>query len=417
MYGKKILFIGMTWPEPLSTAAGTRMQQLLRFFSELGGEVVFASSANASPRSMDVRDMGIRTQEIRLNHDSFDTFVRELRPDMVVFDRFLSEEQFGWRVAENAPDALRILDTEDLYSLRKARERAFTSNMPFTPAQWLASDTAKREMASIYRCDLSLIISSLEMELLIKEVKIDEELLFHLPFLMQALTEKEIAAWPDYAQRSDFVFVGTGRHTPNVNAVVWLKNEIWPLIRKALPEARLYVYGSYLPEQIVQMHHLKEGFMVKGWAEDIHEVLQKARVNLAPLRFGAGIKGKLIDAMGNGTPSVTTSIGAEGMHGEYPWGGEIRETAENFAEAAVSLYQDRDRWAQAQHNGIAIFNTLYEKERLTALLRSRLEDIAQDLARHRQQNFTGAMLLHHTLQSTKYMAKWIEWKNKGQLPI
>ncbi len=412
MRKRKILLIGLTWPEPLSTAAGTRMRQLVRFFSEHGDEVVFASAANESPNTMDFVAMGIRTQGIRLNHDSFDAFIRDLRPDMVVFDRFLSEEQFGWRVAESVPDALRILDTEDLHSLRKAREKAFKADRIFTTDQWLQSDTTKREIASIYRCDLSLIISSFEMELLTTVLKIDKSLLLYLPFMLDALTEKEIAIWPSYAQRSDFVFVGTGRHAPNVDAIVWLKKEIWPMIGKALPKAKLYVYGSYLPEHIVQLHNVREGFLIKGWAEDIHEVVQNARVSLAPLRFGAGIKGKLADAMCNGTPSVVTTIGAEGMHEDWPWSGAIADTAEGFAQAAVNLYTDRDHWERAQRNGIGIVNALYEKERLTALFHSRLEGLAQNLHGHRLQNFTGAMLGHQTLHSTKYMSKWIGEKNR-----
>ncbi len=410
---KKLLIIGFTWPEPLSTAAGTRMQQLIHFFIEQRYEVTFASTANTSTLSMDLASLGVKSQTILLNHDSFDDFVKELQPTIVLFDRFLTEEQFGWRVAEAVPDAVRILETSDLHSLREAREKAFRANEPFTVEAWLQHDTTKREIASIYRCDLSLIISSYEMELLTQTLKIEGGLLLHLPFMLRAIDEAQMATWPGFEERTDFVCIGNGKHAPNVDAIVWLKHEIWPLIRKRLPEAQLHVYGSYLPEQISQMHRPKEGFWVHGWAEDAHAVLRNALVNLAPLRFGAGIKGKLADAMLNGTPSITTAIGAEGMHDGHPWCGGIYSTAEELANAAVQLYTDTNVWRIAVQKGIAIINDLYDTEKLGALLKIRIEGLLKNLKAHRIQNFTGAMIQHQTLQSTKYLSKWIAEKNRG----
>lgn len=409
---RKVLIIGFTWPEPLSTAAGTRMQQLIHFFVDQNYGVTFASTANTSTLSMDLASLGIKSQAILLNCDSFDAFVKELQPTIVLFDRFLTEEQFGWRVAEAVPDAVRILETSDLHSLREAREKAFRANEPFTVEAWLQHDTTKREIASIYRCDLSLIISSYEMELLTKTLKIEAALLLHLPFMLPAIDEAQIASWPPFEERTDFVCIGNGRHAPNVDAVVWLKKDIWPLIRKQLPEAQLHVYGSYLPEHLNQMHRPKEGFLIQGWVEDVHTVLKNARVNLAPLRFGAGIKGKLADAMLNGTPSVTTEIGAEGMQDGHPWCGGVYNTAEELANAAVQLYTDKNVWRIAVQKGIAIINDLYDLEKLSPLLETRIEDLLKNLKTHRVQNFMGAMIQHQTLQSTKYLSKWIAEKNR-----
>ena len=89
-----------------------------------------------------------------LNDSGFDAFVKKLDPNIVLFDRFFTEEQFGWRVTEFAPNALRILDTEDLHSLRQVREQLFKNNIPFTVEKWLQSDVTKREIAAIYRSDL-----------------------------------------------------------------------------------------------------------------------------------------------------------------------------------------------------------------------------------------------------------------------
>ena len=412
MAQKKILIIGYTWPEPTTTAAGNHMIQLIGFFQSQNHDITFASTATKSEYSIDLSAFEVKTESIVLNDSSFDDFTKKLNPDIVLFDRFLIEEQFGWRVAEFAPDAIRILDTEDLHSLRQVREKLFKSNIEFNPSKWLQSDITKREIASMYRCDLSLIISTYEMDLLLNGVKMDKRLLLHLPFQLNKIDNAQITSWPSYNARKDFICIGNGKHAPNVDAIVWLKKEIWPLIRKSMPNAKLYIYGSYLPEHIQQMHNPNNGFYIEGWVESLAQVIGQSRINLAPLRFGAGIKGKLIDAMQWGTPSITTAIGAEGMHGELPWNGWITDDVESFANAAVALHNNAADWRQSQENGVAIINAFYDKASLDKRLSDKIQNLKNGLTAHRETNFIGAMLMHQSMASTKYMAKWIETKNK-----
>jgi len=412
MIQKQILIIGYTWPEPTTTAAGNRMIQLIEFFQSQNHDITFASTASKSEYSLDLCSINIKTENIVLNDSSFDDFIKKLNPGMVLFDRFLTEEQFGWRVSEFAPEALRILDTEDLHSLRQVREKLFKSKIEFTPDKWLQSDITKREIASIYRCDLSLIISTYEMDLLLKEVKMDKSLLLHLPFQLDKIENTKISTWPNFNTRKDFICIGNGKHAPNIDAIVWLKKEIWPLMRDSLPKVNLHIYGAYLPVHIRQMHNPKDGFYVEGWAESVTKVMEQSRINLAPLRFGAGIKGKLIDAMQCGTPSITTSIGAEGIHGVLPWNGWITDDVESFANVAVALYNNASDWRQSQENGVAIINTLYDKVTLDKRLSDKIQNLQNELTAHREANFFGALLRHQTLNSSKYMAKWIEAKSK-----
>ncbi|MEP3209945.1 MAG: glycosyltransferase [Maribacter sp.] len=411
MQKKKLLIVAFVWPEPNSTAAGNRMQQLLHYFLKKGYQITVASTAAESELALDLRALGISKATIRLNHSSFDEFIANLAPDVVLFDRFLTEEQFGWRVAEFAPLALRILDTEDLHSLRYTREKCFKNGISFSENAWIQENITKREIASIYRSDIALIISSYEMYLLRDVLQIDKSVLMYLPFLIDFISEEEKKALNGFENRRDFICIGNGKHRPNIDAIVWLKTEIWPLIRKELPHANLKIYGAYLPEQIQQMHLEKDGFIVEGWANDANEVLHLARVNMAPLRFGAGLKGKLIAAMENGTPSVTTPIGAEGTHGNLAFNGRIAKTAASIAEAAVELYTNQNDWLQAQADGFKIINSLYAKTVWMEKLDAKIASVQIDLERHRKNNFVGAMLRHQTLSSTKYMAKWIEAKN------
>ena len=388
------------------------MLQLLHFFLKQKYQITVASTASESDLSMNLAALGISKASIQLNHKSFDMFIKGLVPDVVLFDRFLTEEQFGWRVAEFAPNALRILDTEDLHSLRQTRESCFKKGIHFTPEAWLQADITKREIASIYRSDISLIISSYEMNLLKESIRIDETILMHLTFMLETITEKDIDGWTPFENRQDIVCMGNGRHAPNVDAVVWLKTEIWPLIRKQLPTINLKIYGAYLPEQVLQMHKPEEGFLIQGWAPNANEVLQQARVNLAPLRFGAGLKGKRIGTMQSGVPSVAAPIGAEGMHTDLEFNGSIAETSESIADAAVALYTNQYTWQKAQVTGVANINEVYDETTWREKLSAKITTVQGNLEGHRTRNYVGTILQHQTMASTKYMSKWIGAKNR-----
>ena len=405
---KKVLVIGYVWPEPNSSAAGTHMMSLLNAFRAQNWDVEFATPAQRTDHMVNLDDFGITSQSIALNCDSFDEYVKAYNPDIVMFDRFMMEEQFGWRVDKHCPHAIKILDTEDLQCLRNARHEAFKGERDFTTSD-LHSDIAKREIAAILRCDLSLIISSYEMSLLNSVFKIEPSLLHHLPFMV------DLSSLPTstkkFEQRQHFMTIGNFRHAPNWDAVLYLQ-KIWPLIRKQLPKAELHIYGSYPPPKATALNNPKTGFLIKGWADNAFDVMQSARVCLAPLRFGAGIKGKLLEAMIMQTPSVTTNIGAEGMHNDLPWPGKVANTADDFANAAIEMYTNQSDFEQAQQDGNTLLNTLYDKAQLSAALIKKIDSISCDLSAHREKNFTGQMLKHHTMRSTQYMSQWIAEKNK-----
>jgi glycosyltransferase involved in cell wall biosynthesis len=408
---KKLLILGTVWPEPNSSAAGGRMLQLITLFQNQGLEIVFASPALDSDFMADLATLNVTKKSIVLNCSSFDVFIKELHPAIVLFDRFMMEEQFGWRVAENCPDALRILDTEDLHCLRLARQKAFKDKRKFALEDLLKEDIAKREIASILRTDLSLMISEFEMDVLKTVFKIDIKLLYYLPFLLEPITETSFEKFPSFEKRKDFIFIGNFLHEPNWNAVQYLKETIWPLLRKQLPEVELHIYGAYPTQKVMQLHQPKEGFHIKGRANDANEVVQNARIVLAPLRFGAGIKGKLIEAMQCGTPSITTAIGSESMQGNLPWNGFVADDIYEFTNTAAQLYQDENLWHKAQENGIAIINQRYSRELFEKDFTIKIEFLLSHLTQHRLDNFLGSLLQHHTLNSTKYMSRWIEAKN------
>ncbi|MCM5663305.1 glycosyltransferase family 4 protein [Galbibacter mesophilus] len=409
MYKKTALFIGYVWPEPNSSAAGSRMLQLLRFFKEQDYEVVFSSPAKKGTHMFDIESEGIQQKEIMLNNNSFDEFVKELNPAVVIFDRYMMEEQFGWRVAENCPETIRILDTEDLHFLRKERQKALKGKSAVDETSLLKSELAQRELASIYRCDVSLIISEVEMDLLKSTFKVPDELLHYLPFMIDKSNSSNIL----FEDKEDFIFIGNFLHEPNWDAALALKETVWPLIKKQLPKAKLNIYGAYATEKVYNLHNEKEGFLVHGWAENAEKELSKSRILLAPLRFGAGLKGKLIEAMQVGTPSVTTDVGAEGINGEFNWSGFIFNNPIDFANAAVALYTAEEEFRQAVKNGNRILEMRFDAAVHKQFFKTKLKELQNNLAQHRTENFIGSMLQQQTTQASKYLSKWIEAKNKN----
>ena len=401
---KTLFYIGHTFPEPTTTAAGTRTLQILQVFQQLGYSITFGTTAQKTPYSLDLATLDIHTIPLQLNDTSFDALVLKLKPEVVIYDRFITEEQFGWRVQENSPNTLQILDTQDLHFLRKAREIALKKGESLQ----LFSETAKREIASILRCDLSLLISEFEIKLLQNTFKIPASILCYLPFLVNNIKQSTIP----FEERNHFIFIGNFLHAPNVDCIKWLKNNIWEQIRNKLPEVQLHVYGAYMPQQVTQMHDDATGFLVKGWTPSVFEVMQAAKVCLTPLRFGAGLKGKVVAAMQAGTPVVTTKIGAEGITENSFFKGVVEPTEIAVVEAAIQLYNNPTEWKQAQDAGYTILENRFLKKDFIRLFQSNLQKIQNDITSHRQKNFIGQLLHYHTLKSNKYLSKWIEEKNK-----
>lgn len=406
------VIIGYVWPEPDSSAAGRHMLEIISVLQNDNYKIVFASAAAASAYQFDLSSLGIEEHTIELNSDSFDRWLVDINPALVIFDRFFTEEQFGWRVEKSCPQAMRVLDTEDLHFLRDARFNML--KQPSADAAdnryLLDSDMAYREIASIYRSDLTLIISEAEMQLLTGLFALDPALLHYFPMLAEHTAGKPASG---FAQRRDFVFVGTMRHRPNLDAVRLLKKQLWPLIRQQLASVNLFIAGSYPTKEVSQMHKPAEGFHVLGHVQDLPQVLHDKRVYLAPLMFGAGLKGKLLEAMQYGIPSVTTETGAEGIADREEWPGYVCDDLQKMAQKAVELYQDETGWAESQLRGYELLARRFAPQQHANALSKAINRIRGNLDWHRRNNFTGRMLQHHLHASTQYMSRWIECKNRN----
>jgi O-antigen biosynthesis protein len=414
---KKALLIGYVWPEPRSSAAGLRTFNLIEALKAGGIEVHFASaSKNFEARHELEVAHSVETHKIELNDSSFDEWLLDLNPEIVIFDRYVIEEQFGWRVRQTLPQCIRIIDTQDLHFLRRAREKALKQGASLTAIASanipLMDESSCRELASLYRSDLSLIISDFEMQLLETHFQIPKEKLFlwRFSYPPRKLSSQIL---PSFEDRNHFCFIGNFRHAPNHDGTFWFLEKIWPGILSQLPQAQAHFYGAYPSKEIMKLNSPEKSFRVFGPAPEAIAMLAQYRINLAPLRYGAGIKGKISDSWAAGTPSLSTPIGAEGMHGALPFGGQIAESEKEFIQSAVELYQNKEQWQRAQKQGFDTLESLYNAKKNNDALLKRVEALKIDYLAIREADIFSQILWHQQFRSTEFFSRWIEEKNKS----
>jgi GT2 family glycosyltransferase/glycosyltransferase involved in cell wall biosynthesis len=239
-----------------------------------------------------------------------------------------------------APQARIVFDTVDLHFLREQRGAEHSGD----GGQRRAADRTRAvELGLIEKSDLTWVVSQDEKALL-------TTLLPNAP--VQVLSNIHEFATTDapFAQRRDLVFVGSYRHPPNVDAAIWLAEEILPLIRAQRPDIALHLVGDYAPAAVSDLGR-RNGIVVHGHVPDLDALLDRTRINLAPLRYGAGVKGKIGQSMARGLPVVATTCAVEGMHLCHGQDVLVGDDAATFANAVLRLYDDSPLWQLLSQRG------------------------------------------------------------------
>jgi O-antigen biosynthesis protein len=416
----KVLWLSPIFPEPYSSAAGVRTCHLLSVLVDAGHDVHFWSTSDVQAARAGIAAMGVRPTTTEVNSSNFNTSLLLLNPDVVVFDRFMTEEQFSWRVKECCPQAVRILDTIDLHFLRRQRERAVriadTGDQDGTlwpiPTE-KRSEEACREVAAILRSDATLMVSEVERQLLVELYQVCPHLLHTLPL---ALAENAIQH--TYCERKDFVFIGNVNHAPNYDAIKLLKTVLWPRIRKRVTEEfgaspELHIYGSYPKPDVLSLNNTSQGIFYKGSTPNAQDTLATYRVNLAPLRFGAGVKGKVLDGWAVGLPCAATNVAAEGLMQDGVFGGFVSDNWAQYIEQSCHLYCDEKVWCSQSEVGRLLLSRVHSPKPIASAFCDLLTSSIKNITSIREQNFIGSMLWHHSHKSTEYMSRWIEEKNRA----
>lgn len=389
------MVLGNVFPEPNSSAAGTRMIHWLEFFKAQSFEIIYGSTSERGPFSADLAEWVSEEKVVPLNNDDFNSWLKEIQPAIVLYDRFMVEEQFSWRIRKELPNCIHLLETQDLHFLRESRVKKSS----------LFNDITKREIASILRCDLTFVLSEFEYNLLAEKFNYTIGKVLYYPLCYDVADFKQ----EENGGKIDFCFIGNFLHEPNRQAVLYLK-KIWKEIRTKLPQINLHVYGAYPTQQIAQLHKPNEGFFVHGRTDSVEKVFRKHRVLLAPILSGAGLKGKLLEAMKYGILSVTTPCGSEGISTSEKWNGRVVEI-EDFIQASCEIYQvNSNEYLQFQEVGREILTQKFDTKKYQDLLKSQLENILSDIELWRNKNFLSEIMNHHRQQSVRYLSHWISAK-------
>jgi GT2 family glycosyltransferase/glycosyltransferase involved in cell wall biosynthesis len=329
-------------PRPDQDSGSVRMLALLQELRRQGHGVVFVpANAMLSDRYGEaLTAMGI---EVAHGQHDWAEFFTALHGSVAaaIVSRVSIALGFAPVLRAALPGVPLIFDTVDLHFLRLTRETAIA---PTPGAAAVTTLTREMELALIRSADTTLVVSQVEKDLL-AELEPDAD----IRILSNVHKPLDDAAIPPLADRDGLVFVGSFAHKPNADAVAWFIAEVLPLIRRRLPTASLRIVGADPPPDLVAA--APAGVEYLGWVEDLAPVYGQSRIAIAPLRYGAGVKGKIGEAMAFGVPVVTTAVGAEGMSLRDGQNASVADTAADFSAAIVHLVEDDELWQRLSRAG------------------------------------------------------------------
>jgi GT2 family glycosyltransferase/glycosyltransferase involved in cell wall biosynthesis len=331
----RILVIDATTPEPDKDSGSVRLTNLMQCCRDLGyGVTFFADNRNyAGSYTQDLQKAGIEvlySPWLESLHDFFRDRGAEF--DYVLISRHYIAINYISLINRYCPEARFIFDTVDLHYLREQRLAELEQSLPLKRT---AQQTRRSEMSVIKAADATLVVSTVEKDVLAEDAPGEK---VHVLSNIHHVPGRD----KSFEERRDIFFVGGYQHPPNIDAACWFVNDIWPLIHSQLPDLRFHLIGSKAPEKVRSLSG--DGVVFHGFVESLEPFLSNCRLALAPLRYGAGVKGKVNMSMAHGQPVVATPAAVEGMFAEHERELLVAKDAEAFAGEVIRLYQDKDLW-------------------------------------------------------------------------
>jgi GT2 family glycosyltransferase/glycosyltransferase involved in cell wall biosynthesis len=340
---RQILIVDEYTPRPDRDSGSLRLVELMRLLIEEGAHVVFLPSSGKSDGTY---TRALQALGVECWHAPYaarlPAWLREHGPRFqaaMVSRHYIARELFPL-LRRHAPQARLLFDTVDLHYLRERRAAELAGDAAALRA---ADKTRTLELELIARADATLVVSDAERALLARDApgaRVERLSNLHRP----------APNGPGFAERLGLLFVGGFRHPPNADAVRWFVASIFPRIRAAHPDIRFHCIGGDVPDEIERLAAVP-GIHIHGHVPDLHPWLDACRISVAPLRFGAGVKGKINQAMVHGVPVVATSCAVEGMHLRAGTDVLVADSADAFADAVLRAYDDAALWRQLAECG------------------------------------------------------------------
>ncbi len=361
-----VLIVDAYTPTPDQDSGSLRMLNLMRLLRNDGYAVSFLpdNRAHAGEYTRAVQDLGVQALYYPFVSDPI-AWLREHGKQLsaVILSRHYVAANYVESVRLYAPQARLIFDTVDVHHLREQRVADLEGSADLAQQ---AARTRAQELRLMRTCDVTLVVSAAEKEILMREVpqaRIEVVSNVHQVFGRRR----------GFEQRRDLVFVGGFQHPPNIDAVLWFVRDVFPRVRERLGDVTFNVIGSKAPPAILDLAH--DGVVVHGFVPDIEPFMDSSRLALAPLRYGAGVKGKVNMAMSYGLPVVATSPAAEGMHVRNGIDLLVADSPEDFADAVVRGYTDAALWQTLSDNGLSNVRAHFSFDAARAALRSVLDGV------------------------------------------
>ncbi|HET7267641.1 MAG TPA: glycosyltransferase [Oleiagrimonas sp.] len=363
--GPHILIVDTTTPEPARDSGSLRLVALFKLLHDMGWRTSFLpDDGHADEAHVDMLGaLGVQVLRRPWVRDASAWLSRHGDDlDAVMLCRSSIADQYLSVARRHAPGAQVIFDTVDLHFLREQRAADLSGN---TALARQAEASRQRELALVEASDVTFVVSPVERELLAAEAPSSRvELLSNV----HAVYGRKAA----FDTRKDLVFIGGFNHPPNADALRWMVQEILPRIRRKLPDVTLHILGDAPAEARRALD--VPGVMLHGRVDDLAPWMSRCRISVAPLRYGAGVKGKVNMAMSHGLPVVATPIATEGMHLVDGEDVLVAEDAEAFATAVLRLHDDPELWLQLSDGGLANVRRYFS----FAAARDTLEQVLQD---------------------------------------
>lgn len=346
--GPVALIVDHCWPEPDRDSGSVDAINLVQQLLTLGFEVVYASAGSLiqPPRfERELCELGAKTVS-QTGPEATQKYIEDNRDifSLIVLSRVSCGGAFFELIRYNCPDTKIIFNTVDLHFLREVRAAQLNGDRN---ALAHAEQTRRREEFLTGKADLTIVVSDVEAEIL--SVAVPRAPILHLP-----LAREITLPTARFETRKRIGFIGGFSHQPNLDAVCWFLAEVWPLVRKKRPNMIFSIAGSALPENIAKP---EEGVVYEGPVDDLHGWFETLVMSVAPLRIGAGAKGKVVSSLTNGLPCVISAIAAEGMGLTDGITALVAGAPEIFAEKIIALAEDETLWHALSEKGLEYAQT------------------------------------------------------------
>ena len=369
--GPRVMVVTDFIPKPDNDGGSLRMANILALLADLGCQVTLVPNRPEQEPASDLATAGhvarLKAAGVRvLTAPQVRSVTEHLQQDGQDYDVvmlsggvYIANSHFD-SVRQHTPQAVIWFDTVDLTYLRLFRQAKVTGNRP-TLREALRVKQRELELAS--RSDRTLVVSDDEARLLQQDAPGART------HVVSNIHQVHDSAAP-FEARSGLVFIGAFRHTPNLDALQFFSAQVMPLVRPALPGARLTIIGADPPGEVLAL--AAPDVIIAGHVPDLGPYYDACRLSVAPLRFGAGVKGKVLLSLGYGVPVVGTSVAAEGSYLEDGVNMRIADTPEGLARAIVEVYTQPALWQRLSENGLATierrFSWAAARRQLQALL-------------------------------------------------